>query len=94
MPPRKMTLAAIQKLIDDGIAAVLTGQAGVGNQNVGQAGAQAVNNNRFCTYKDFMDCKPTTFKGTEGTVGLTQCWELYLTVGTVKLKEGTARRLN
>ena len=70
MPPRKMTQAAIQQLINEGIAAALAGQAGV-PQNVGQAGAQAVPNNHFYTYMDFMDCKPTTFKGTEGAVGLT-----------------------
>ena len=70
MPPRKMTPAAIQKLIDDGIAATLAGQASVGNQDVEQVGAQAVN--CYFSYQDFMDCKPTTFKEIEGVVGLTQ----------------------
>ena len=62
-------------MIDKGIAAALAEQAGAGPHHVGQAGAQAVDNHRFCTYKDFMNCKPTTFKGTEGAVGLTQWFE-------------------
>ena len=74
MPPRKMTPAAIQQMIDEGVAAALASQAGV-PQNVGPARAQAVPNNHFCTSKEFMDCKPITFKGTEGAVGLTQWFE-------------------
>ena len=74
MPPRKMTPAAIQQMIDEGVAAALARQAGV-PQNVGPARAQAVPNNHFCTFKEFMDCKPITFKGTEGAVGLTQWFE-------------------
>ncbi|GKA50130.1 hypothetical protein Tco_0743203 [Tanacetum coccineum] len=30
---------------------------------------------RMCTYKDFFDCQPLNFKGTEGVVGLTQWFE-------------------
>ena len=74
MPPARMTPAAIQQLINEGIAAALAGQAGV-HQDVGQAGVRVVPNNHFCTFKEFMDCKPTTFKGTEGAVGLTQWFE-------------------
>ena len=39
MPPRKMTPAAVQQMIDEGIAAALAGQAGAAPPNVGQAGA-------------------------------------------------------
>jgi hypothetical protein len=53
MAPKTMTQAAIQQMINEGIAAALAGQASVGPQNVGQAGAQVVNH--FCTYKNFMD---------------------------------------
>lgn len=74
MPPKKMTPAATQQLIDEGVAAALARQAGV-PQNVEQARAQAVPNNHFSTFKEFMDCKPITFKGTEGAVGLTQWFE-------------------
>ena len=70
-----MTPAAVQQMIDEGIAAALAGQAGAAPPNVGPAGAQAADNHRVCTYKDFMNCKPTTFKGTEGVVGLTQWFE-------------------
>ncbi|GJS32980.1 hypothetical protein Tco_0531362 [Tanacetum coccineum] len=28
-----------------------------------------------CTYQDFMKCQPLNFKGTEGVVGLTRCFE-------------------
>ena len=52
-----MTPAAVQQMIDEGIAAALARQAGAGPQNVGQALAQAADSHRFCTYKDFMNCK-------------------------------------
>ena len=69
MAPRTMTQAAIQQMINEGIAAALVGQAGVGPKNFGQARVQDVNH--YCTYKNFMDCKPISFKGTERAVGLT-----------------------
>ena len=75
MPPRKLTPTAVQQMIDEGIAAALAGQAGAVPQDAGQAGAQAANGRNVCTYKDFMNCKPTAFKGTEGVVGLTQWFE-------------------
>ena len=75
MPPRKMTPAAVQRMIDEGNTAALAGQAGAVPQNVGQAGAQAADGRSVCTYKDFMNCKPTTFKVTKGVVGLTQWFE-------------------
>ena len=75
MPPRKLTPAAVQQMINEGIAAALAGQAGAVPQDAGQAGAQAANGRNVCTYKDFMNCKPTAFKGTEGVVGLTQWFE-------------------
>ena len=74
MPPKKMTPAAIQQLIDEGVATALARKAGV-PQNVEQARSQAVPNNHFCTFKEFMDCKPITFKRTKGAIGVTQWFE-------------------
>nr|GEU48742.1 hypothetical protein [Tanacetum cinerariifolium] len=43
------------------------------NSNTGTRGN--VRTPRECTYKDFLNCKPLTFKGTEGVVVLTQWFE-------------------
>ena len=79
VPPEAMTPVAIQKAIADGVNAVLAEQ----NRN-GGAGTQVAENvaptPRQCTYKDFMTCQPTYFKGTEGVSELAQCFEQSETV--------------
>ncbi|GJX79064.1 putative reverse transcriptase domain-containing protein [Tanacetum coccineum] len=52
--------------------------AGAGGPNiagptVGVVAMNAVPEVRGCSYKEFMNCEPKNFKGTEGAVGLTRC---------------------
>ncbi|GJT18059.1 hypothetical protein Tco_0876765 [Tanacetum coccineum] len=49
------------------------GNGGNGNPNENGKSAKPVA--RVCTYQDFMKCQPLNFKGTEGVVGLTRCFE-------------------
>ncbi|GJU13994.1 hypothetical protein Tco_1136390 [Tanacetum coccineum] len=54
--------------------------AGAGGPNVAgltvaSIAMNAVPEVRGCSYKEFMSCQPTNFKGTEGAVGLTYWFE-------------------
>ncbi|GJY69484.1 putative reverse transcriptase domain-containing protein [Tanacetum coccineum] len=71
-------LAAIRKLVADSVAAALEAQAAT------MANANNTNRNtresethvaRKCSYKEFISCKPSYFKGTEGAVGLIHWFE-------------------
>ncbi|KAJ0613507.1 putative retrotransposon gag domain-containing protein [Helianthus annuus] len=60
-----MTQAQLTALINEQVTAALAAaQAG------GQPAQQPV-----CTFKNFMDCRPSTFSGTEGAVGLLHWFE-------------------
>ncbi|GKB89452.1 putative reverse transcriptase domain-containing protein, partial [Tanacetum coccineum] len=73
-PP--MTQAAIRKLAADSVAAALEAQAATmantdnTTRNTRQRETPVA---RKCSYKEFMNCQPFNFKGTEGAVGLI-CW--------------------
>ncbi|GKD78239.1 putative reverse transcriptase domain-containing protein, partial [Tanacetum coccineum] len=45
------------------------------NHDSGSGRRRPVHTARVCTYKDFLNCQPLNFKGTEGVVGLTQWFE-------------------
>jgi hypothetical protein len=92
MPPKKMSDAAIRKLVADSIAQALVedratrvndtgaagggaGAAGAAGGSAGAAGAAAGGVVRGCTYKQFLGCGPTKFKGNEGAVALTRWFE-------------------
>nr|GEV82118.1 reverse transcriptase domain-containing protein [Tanacetum cinerariifolium] len=73
-----MTQATIRKLVADSVVAGLEAQAAT------TANADNTNRNtresetliaRKCSYKEFMSCKPSYFKGTEGAVGLIRWFE-------------------
>ncbi|GJY26967.1 putative reverse transcriptase domain-containing protein [Tanacetum coccineum] len=78
MPPRKMTQAAIKKLIADAIARDRATRGnpsragGSGGNNGDQGGAPPI---RECTYASFMKCNPITFWGVEGVVELCHWFE-------------------
>jgi hypothetical protein len=82
-PTPAMTPAEIQKLIADSVAAALetqaaaTARASSTNRPTGENEVAVV---RKCTYKDFMACKPTYFKGTEGVTELARWFERTETV--------------
>ncbi|GKF13197.1 hypothetical protein Tco_0054659 [Tanacetum coccineum] len=73
-----MTQAAIRKLVADSVVAALEAQAAT------MANADNTNRNtregetpeaRKCSYKEFISCQLSYFKGTEGAVGLIRCFE-------------------
>ncbi|GJY90242.1 hypothetical protein Tco_0505438 [Tanacetum coccineum] len=71
-----MTIDAIKQLIAQRVDAVLT--AHEANQNSGNGSRNKTSGGsggtahvaRRCTYKEFLNCQPRNFKGTEGAVGL------------------------
>ncbi|GJX80012.1 hypothetical protein Tco_0328161 [Tanacetum coccineum] len=76
--------AAVEQLIKARVSAALanhdtlrniTNGHGDGSHNSETGIRGTVRTPRECTYKDFMNCKPLTFKGTEGVVALSQWFE-------------------
>jgi hypothetical protein len=76
--PEAMTPAVIQQVIVDGVNVVLARQAR--NRDAGVQMAGNAPTPRYCTYKDFIACQPTYFKGTEGVSELAQWFERCETV--------------
>ena len=77
-PTTPLTPAAIQKLIADSIAAALGEQAAAmarSSSTNRPNGEGETSGTRKCSYKDFMACKPTYFKGTEGVTELARWFE-------------------
>ncbi|GKB78318.1 reverse transcriptase domain-containing protein, partial [Tanacetum coccineum] len=86
MPPKKtstsetpaITFAAIQQLIADGITAALESQAATmastsnPNRNTGPTGTPVA---KTGNYKEFINCQPFYFNGTEGAVRLIRWFE-------------------
>ncbi|GKF96442.1 hypothetical protein Tco_0289177 [Tanacetum coccineum] len=86
MPPKRtstsetptITLATIQQLITNGIAATLEAQAATTagasnpNRNIGPTGTLVA---KTGNYKEFVSCQPFYFNGTEGAVGLIRWFE-------------------
>ncbi|KAI3774330.1 hypothetical protein L1987_48881 [Smallanthus sonchifolius] len=66
-----MTAAELATLINNSVAEALAAQNAAGQQN--QQNQQ--NQQPACTFKAFMDCKPHTFSGAEGAVGLLRWFE-------------------
>ncbi|KAM0001773.1 putative retrotransposon gag domain-containing protein [Helianthus debilis subsp. tardiflorus] len=61
-----LTQAQLTALINEQVAAALA---------AAQAGAGQHAQPPVCTFKNFMDCRPSTFSGTEGAVGLLRWFE-------------------
>ncbi|GJV95892.1 reverse transcriptase domain-containing protein [Tanacetum coccineum] len=75
MPPRQ-TFAATARVAAPMIAAVVEQLIeGDRSHNSDTRIRGTVHTPRECTYKDFLNCKPFTFKGTEGVVVLSQWFE-------------------
>ncbi|GJW12810.1 putative reverse transcriptase domain-containing protein [Tanacetum coccineum] len=79
-----MTAAAVEQLIEARVSAALanhetlrnsTNGHGDGSHNSGTGTRGSTRTPRECTYKDFLNCQPLTFKGTEGVVVLAQWFE-------------------
>ncbi|GKA90678.1 putative reverse transcriptase domain-containing protein [Tanacetum coccineum] len=79
-----ITVATVEQLIEARVSATLanhetlrnsTNGHGDGSHNSETGIRGTVRTPRECTYKDFLNCKPLTFKGTEGVVVLSQWFE-------------------
>ncbi|GJU39058.1 hypothetical protein Tco_1192015 [Tanacetum coccineum] len=78
-----MSAAAINQLIKTRVAKALVNQEQLRNSGVNGDGSQNSRSGterptrtpRECTFKDFLNCQPLTFKSTEGVVSLTQWLE-------------------
>ncbi|GJZ08647.1 reverse transcriptase domain-containing protein [Tanacetum coccineum] len=79
-----MTATVVEQLIEARVSAALdnhetlqnsTNGHGDGSHNSDTGIRGTVRTSRECTYKDFLNCKPLTFKGTEGVVVLSQWFE-------------------
>ncbi|GJU05979.1 reverse transcriptase domain-containing protein [Tanacetum coccineum] len=78
-----MSAAAINQLIETRVAEALANQEQLRNSGVNGDGSQNSRSGterptrtpRECTYKDFLNCHPLNFKGTEGVVVLSQWFE-------------------
>ncbi|GKA59035.1 hypothetical protein Tco_0758348, partial [Tanacetum coccineum] len=79
-----MTVAAVEQLIEARVSAELANHETLQNSTNGHGDEShnsdtgikgTVRTPRECTYKDFLNCKPFTFKGTKGVVVLSQWFE-------------------
>ncbi|GJX98111.1 reverse transcriptase domain-containing protein [Tanacetum coccineum] len=77
-----VSAAAIEQLINQRVAdALLTHEAnrnkdnGNGCHDSGGGSRRSLHTAHGCTYKEFLNCKPLNFKGTEGAVGLAYWFE-------------------
>ncbi|GJS51346.1 hypothetical protein Tco_0624708 [Tanacetum coccineum] len=78
-----MSVDVINQQIETRVAEALANQEQLRNNSVNGDGSQNSRSGterptrtpRECTFKDFLNCQPLTFKGTEGVVGLTQWFE-------------------
>ncbi|GJT11461.1 hypothetical protein Tco_0858503 [Tanacetum coccineum] len=73
-----MTQAVIRKLVADSVAAALEAQAAtIANDDNTDSNTREGETTvaRKCSYKEFMSCQPSYFKGIEGAVGLIRWFE-------------------
>nr|GEZ86410.1 hypothetical protein [Tanacetum cinerariifolium] len=77
-----MTHEAINNLIAQRVAEALAEYKTQGNSVVNRdtsnttgTGPRTVRPTRECTYKDYLNCRPLKFNGTEGVIGLTRWFE-------------------
>ncbi|GJX46829.1 reverse transcriptase domain-containing protein [Tanacetum coccineum] len=81
MPPRRSSATARAATATARVAAAaaattpITATAGDRRHNSDTGIRGTVRTPRECTYKDFLNCKPLSFKGTEGVVVLSQWFE-------------------
>ncbi|GJT97730.1 hypothetical protein Tco_1093248 [Tanacetum coccineum] len=70
-----MTQAAIKKLVADSVSAALEAQVAKMANSDNTTRPREAPVARKCSYKEFMSCQPTNFKGTKGDVGLIRWFE-------------------
>ncbi|GJZ32928.1 putative reverse transcriptase domain-containing protein [Tanacetum coccineum] len=81
MPPRRLKRRVVERLVANRVAESIieyernkTNPEGAGGSE-GNAGGVVAPEVRGCSYKTFLNCKPHSFNGTEGVVGLSRWLE-------------------
>ncbi|GKF83770.1 hypothetical protein Tco_0248668 [Tanacetum coccineum] len=82
MPPRRFKKKSVRKIVERRVAKAIekyektradsNNTGGSGSTNTGGTVVPEI---QGCSYKTFMNCKPDSFKGTEGVVGLKRWFE-------------------
>ncbi|GJV92864.1 hypothetical protein Tco_1540677 [Tanacetum coccineum] len=82
MPPRRFKKKSVRKIVERRVAKAIekyektradsNNTGGSGSTNTGGTVVPEI---QGCSYKTFMNCKPHSFKGTEGVVGLKRWFE-------------------
>ncbi|GKC50728.1 putative reverse transcriptase domain-containing protein, partial [Tanacetum coccineum] len=80
MPPRRVKKRSIKKLVEKRMAKAIEEyeKTRADSSNAGESGSAStvgIADVHGCSYKTFMKCKPHSFKGTEGVVGLKRWFE-------------------
>ncbi|GJV37106.1 putative reverse transcriptase domain-containing protein [Tanacetum coccineum] len=81
-----MTQAAIKKLVADSVFAALEAQAANMANTDNTTRSREAPVTRKCSYKEFMNCQPINFKGTEGAAGLIRCYKEFMSCQPINFK--------
>lgn len=82
MPPKRQSFSAAElaHFVSQGVAEALAAQSSQRNHRRSDDTVNDAPVAKTCTYKDFLNCKPLNFKGTEGAIGLVRWFERMETV--------------
>ncbi|GKE98164.1 putative reverse transcriptase domain-containing protein, partial [Tanacetum coccineum] len=82
MPPRRFKKKSVRKIVERRVAKAIekyektrANSNNTGGSGSTNTGGTIVPEMHGCSYKTFMNCKPHSFKGTEGVVGLKRWFE-------------------
>ncbi|GJX59370.1 putative reverse transcriptase domain-containing protein [Tanacetum coccineum] len=82
MPPRRFKKKSVRKIVERRVAKAIekyektrADSNNIGGSGSTNTGGTVVPEMHGCSYKTFMNCKPHSFKGTEGVVGLKRWFE-------------------
>nr|GEY27405.1 hypothetical protein [Tanacetum cinerariifolium] len=75
MPPRRLRKKSVKKLVERRVAKVIEEYENTRADSINAGGSGSTSTGgsadvQGCSYKTFMNCKPHSFNGTEGVVGL------------------------
>ncbi|GKA54496.1 hypothetical protein Tco_0753445 [Tanacetum coccineum] len=82
MPPRKVKKKSVKRLVEKRVAKAIeeyektrADSNNAGGSRSANTGGTVAPDVQGCSYKTFMNCKPHSFNGTEGVVGLKRWFE-------------------
>nr|GEV24234.1 putative reverse transcriptase domain-containing protein [Tanacetum cinerariifolium] len=80
MPPRRLRTKSVKKLVEIRVAKAIEKYKKTRADSINAGGSRSTSTRRSadvqgCSYKTFMNCKPHSFNGTEGVVGLKHWFE-------------------